>query len=107
VAALALVITYVGGGAVVSEQEARAFYFALPGIFLSMAAFGVAPKEKSVFVSALLVVNGVILTADGLMVSYPYLASLYFTGPVIGFFFALVVLALGIVKSVMTGIRSV
>lgn len=101
VAALALILVYVFGEGIMPRQETRAFIFATSGMILSMAAFAVVPRQKSILLSVLLVVNGAILTIDGLIVTRN-LTVVYFPGPAIGFVFALIVLALGIAKSAIT-----
>lgn len=101
IAALALILFYVFGEGIVPRQDTRAFIFATAGMVLSIAAFAVEPRQRSVLLSALLVVNGMILTVDGLIVTRN-LTVVYFPGPAIGFVFALIVLALGIAKSVLT-----
>lgn len=101
VVALALIIVYVFGEGIMPRQETRAFIFATSGMILSVAAFAVVPRQKSILLSALLVVNGVILTIDGLIVTRN-LTVVYFPGPAIGFVFALIVLGLGIAKSTIT-----
>ncbi|HEX7033107.1 MAG TPA: hypothetical protein VF172_08920 [Nitrososphaera sp.] len=101
IAALALILIYVFGEGVVPRQETRAFVFATSGIMLSVAAFAVAPRQKSILLSALLVVNGMILTIDGIMVTRN-LTVVYFPGPATGLIFAAIVLAIGIAKSVIT-----
>lgn len=100
IAALALIIIYVFGEGIVPRQETRAFIFATSGMILSVLALAVAPRQKSILLSALLVVNGIILTIDGLIVTRN-LTVVYFPGPAIGFVFAVIVLALGITKSMM------
>ncbi|MEW6604914.1 MAG: hypothetical protein AB1351_09555 [Thermoproteota archaeon] len=105
VAALALILVYVFGEGIMPRQETRAFIFATSGMILSMAAFAVVPRQKSILLSVLLVVNGAILTIDGLIVTRN-LTVVYFPGPAIGFVFALIVLALGIAKSAITAMAS-
>ena len=101
IAASALISFYVFGEGIVPRQETRAFIFATSGLILSIAAFAVESRQKSILLSALLVVNGMILAIDGLIVTRN-LTVIYLPGPAIGFIFALIVLALGIAKSVMT-----
>ncbi|AFU59993.1 hypothetical protein Ngar_c30770 [Candidatus Nitrososphaera gargensis Ga9.2] len=86
------------------RQETRTFIFATSWLILSIAAFTVVVRQKSVLVSALLVISGLILTIDGLIVTRN-LTVVYFLGPAIGFIFALIVLALGIAKSVITATK--
>lgn len=105
IVALALIFVYVFGEGIVPRQETRAFVFATSGMILSVAAFAVAPRQKSILLSALLVVNGIILTIYGLIVTRN-LTVVYFPGPAIGFVFAVIVLVLGIAKSAMTAMAS-
>jgi hypothetical protein len=102
VASLILIVVYLVGDPIVPFREDRAFYFAAPAIVMSIVAFGISFREKSVFVSILLVVNGIILVADGIIVNYNYLVEGNFASQTSGFILALVVLGIGIVKSIMT-----
>ena len=102
VASLILIVVYLVGDPVVPFREDRAFYFAAPAIVMSIIAFGISFREKSVFVSILLVINGIILVVDGIIVKYNYLIAGYLPSQASGFILALVVLGIGIVKSVMT-----
>jgi hypothetical protein len=99
---LILIVVYLVGDPVVPSREDRAFYFAAPAIVLSIIAFGISFKEKSIFLSVLLVINGIILVVDGVIVNYNYLVEGNFASQTSGFVLALVVLGIGIVKSIMT-----
>jgi hypothetical membrane protein len=101
IAGLALILVYVFSEGIVPGQETRAFVFASSGLILSIAAFAIAVRKKSVLVSFLLVISGIILTIDGLIVTRN-LTVVYFPGPAIDFIFALIVLSLGITKSAIT-----
>ena len=102
IVALILIVTYLTGDPIVPSKEIRAFYFAAPAIVMSIVAFGISFREKSTFISILLVINGIILVVDGIIVSYNYLIAGYFASEASGFILALVVLGVGIVKSMMT-----
>ena len=102
IGSLILIVVYLVGDPVVPSIEDRAFYFAAPAIVMSIIAFGISFREKSVFVSVLLVINGIILVVDGIIVNYNYLIAGYLPSQASGFILALVVLGIGIVKSIMT-----
>ena len=102
IGSLILIVVDLVGDPVVPSIEDRAFYFAAPAIIISIVAFGISFREKSVFVSILLVINGIILVVDGIIVNYNYLIAGYLPSQASGFILALVVLGIGIVKSVMT-----
>ena len=102
VVSLVLIVAYLVGDPVVPSKEDRAFYFAAPAIVMSIVSFGIAFKEKSIFASVLLVVNGIILVVDGIIVNYNYLIAGYLPSQASGFVLAIVVLGIAIVKSIMT-----
>ena len=102
IVSLILIVVYLVGDPVVPLREDRAFYFAAPAIVMSIIAFGISFREKSVFVSILLVINGIILVVDGIIGNYNYLIAGYLPSQASGFVLALVVLGIGIVKSIMT-----
>ncbi len=106
IVALILIVIYLTGDPIVPFKENRAFYFAAPAIVMSVVAFGISFREKSTFLSILLLVNGIILVVDGIIVSYRYLITGYFASQASGFVLALVVLGLGIVKSIMTFMKT-
>ena len=102
IVSLILIVVYLVGDPVVPSREDRAFYFAAPAIVISIVAFGISFREKSIFVSILLVINGIILVVDGIIVNYNYLIAGYLPSQASGFILSLVVLGIGIVKSIMT-----
>jgi hypothetical protein len=102
IVSLILIVVYLVGDPVVPSREDRAFYFAAPAIVISIVAFGISFREKSVFVSILLVINGIILVVDGIIVNYNYLIAGYLPSQASGFILSLVVLGIGIAKSIMT-----
>jgi hypothetical protein len=72
---------------------------------MSIEVFAISFKQNSIFVSVLLVINGIILYCrDGIIIiaSYNYPIAGYFASQAAGFILALVVLAFGIVKGIMT-----
>ncbi len=77
--------------------------FGLTTIAFSTAAFFISLKKESVLISALLVASGVVITLHGLAETRN-LSVIYFPGPIMGFLFGLWVVALGIVKSIRTGL---
>lgn len=77
--------------------------FGLTTIAFSTTAFFISLKNKSVLVSALLVASGIVITLHG-VAETRNLTIIYFPGPILGFLFGLWVIALGIVKSVRTGL---
>jgi hypothetical protein len=102
IVSLILIVVYLVGDPVVPSREDRAFYFAAPAIVISIVAFGISFREKSVFVSILLVINGIILVVDGIIINYNYIIAGYLPSQASGFILSLVVLGIGIVKSIMT-----
>ena len=102
IVALILIVIYLIGDPIVPFKESRAFYFAAPAIVMSIVVFGISFREESIFVSILLVINGIILVVDGIIASYNYLIAGYFASQASGFILALVVLGVGILKSIMT-----
>ncbi len=102
IAALILIVIYLTGDPIVPSKENRALYFAAPAIVMSIVVFGISFREKSIFISILLIINGIILVIDGIIVSYNYLIAGYFASQASGLVLALVVLGVGIVKSIMT-----
>ena len=102
IVSLILIVVYLVGDPVFPSKEDRAFYFAAPAIVMSIVAFGISFREKSIFASVLLVINGVILVVDGIIVNYNSLTAGYFSSQASGFVLAIVVLGIGIEKSIMT-----
>ncbi len=105
IGALILIVIYLTGDPIILFKENRAFYFAAPAIVLSIVAFGISFREKSIFLSIMLLVNGIILVVDGIIDNYNYLIRGYFASQASSSGFvvlAIVVLALGIVKTIMT-----
>lgn len=83
------------GGFLPIDSKTRGIGFGVPPIILSMAAFFISMKEKSTFVSVLLLVNGVLIMIGGIM---PIATGNIELGlPILGA--GIWILALGIVKS--------
>ena len=51
VASLILIVVYLVDDPIVPFREDRAFYFAAPAIVMSIVAFGISSREKSIFVT--------------------------------------------------------
>lgn len=76
--------------------------FGLSTISFSTTAFFISLRKRSLLVSALLVASGIVITVHG-VIETRNLAVIYFPGPILGVIFGLWVLALGIAKSIKTG----
>ncbi len=70
-------------------------------IIFSTAAFFVSWKERSILISALLIMNGVLYMIPA-VIATGYFKFITIPGPIIGVFFGSWMLALGIAKSVRT-----
>jgi hypothetical protein len=92
----------VGGFLPIPSPMARGIAFELPTLALSAASFALSWRKTSVLVSVVLFVTGLLMVIDGISVGTRFFSVLNLPGPVIGFIYGLVVLALGITKSVMT-----
>lgn len=91
------------GGSLPLDVATGGIVFGLTTIAFSTTAFFISLKNKSVLVSALLVASGIVITLHG-VTETRNLTIIYFPGPILGFLFGLWVIALGIVKSVRTGL---
>jgi hypothetical protein len=89
----------VGGFLPVPSPMSRGLAFELPTLALSAAAFALSWRKPSVLVSIVLLVTGTLMIIDGVTIGTRYFVALTLPGPVIGFIYGLVVLALGIIKS--------
>jgi hypothetical protein len=92
----------VGGFLPVPSPMARGLAFELPTLALSAAAFALSWRKPSVLVSIVLLVIGTLMIIDGVTIGTRYFIVLTLPGPIIGFVYGLVVLALGIIKSMRT-----
>jgi hypothetical protein len=78
--------------------------FAVTGVLLASAAFGVSWGQKSVLISALLLISGTLVTVNAIIATRN-VSILVFPGPIIGVILGLVLLALGIAKSLSTATK--
>jgi hypothetical protein len=78
--------------------------FAGTGILLAAAAFGVSWGRKSVLISVLLLISGILLTVNETIYTINF-SILVIPGPIIGVILGLVVLGLGIAKSISTATK--
>jgi hypothetical protein len=92
----------VGGFLPVPRPMARGLAFELPTLALSAAALALSWRKPSVLVSIVLLVIGTLMIIDGVTIGTRYFVVLTLPGPIIGFVYGLVVLALGIIKSMRT-----
>ena len=84
------------------DIQTAGILFGLSGILLSIGAFAISWGQKSVLISGLLLVTGILITLGGIA-GTGYFAVIVFLGPIIGVFLGLAVIGMGIVKSIMTG----
>ena len=75
--------------------------FAVTGVLLAAAAFGMSWGQKSVLISALLLISGTLVTVNAIIATRNF-SILVFPGPIIGVTLGLVLLVLGIAKSLST-----
>jgi len=92
-----------GGFLPISSPMIRGLSFQLSSLIVSAVAFAVSWSKPSFLVSIVLIAAGVLMVVDGITIGTRYFAILTLPGPIIGFTYGLAVLALGIVKSVKTG----
>ena len=78
--------------------------FAVTGVLLAAAAFGASWGQKSVLISALLLISGTLVTVNAIIATRN-VSILVFPGPIIGVILGLVLLALGIAKSLSTATK--
>ncbi len=78
--------------------------FAVTGVLFAAAAFGVSWGQKSVIISALLLISGTLVTVNAIISTRSF-SILVFPGPIIGVILGLVLLALGIAKSLSTATK--
>jgi hypothetical protein len=84
------------------DTQTAGIMFGLTGILLSIGAFAISWGQKSVLISGLLLVTGILITLGGIA-GTGYFAVIVFPGPIIGVFLGLAVIGMGIVKSIRTG----
>jgi hypothetical protein len=92
----------VGGFLPISSPLIRGFAFELPTLALSAASFALSWRRFSVLFPIVLLATGVLMVIDGIAIGTRYFTVLNLPGPLIGFIYGLVVLALGITKLVTT-----
>jgi hypothetical protein len=78
--------------------------FAVTGVLLAAAAFGVSWGQKSVLISTLLLISGTLVTLNAIIASRNF-SILVFPGPIIGVILGLILLALGVAKSLSTATK--
>lgn len=78
--------------------------FAVTGVLLAAAAFGVSWGQKSVLISALILISGTLVTVNAIIATRN-VSILVFPGPIIGVILGLILLALGIAKSLSTATK--
>lgn len=102
-AALVLaLVDAIGGSSLPVDVATGGIVFGLSTISFSTCAFFISLRKRSLLVSALLVASGIVITIHG-VIETRNLAVIYFPGPILGVMFGLWVLALGIAKSIKTG----
>jgi hypothetical protein len=94
-----------GGFLPVANPMIRGLLFQLSSLIFSAAAFATSWNKSSLLVSIVLVVNGALMVIDGITTGTRYFTILVLPGPIIGFIYGLIVLVLGVVKSIRTGIE--
>jgi hypothetical protein len=99
-AALALVLTNTVGGVAVL-QAGLATPLVISAVVLGVAAFVVSLRQRSYLVAALLVAVGIIGMIPPIIAT-GYFAVIVFPGPIIGVFFGLAILGLGVAKGIGT-----
>jgi hypothetical protein len=87
----------------ISPTQVR-LLFAGTGILLAAAAFGVSWGQKSVLISVLLLISGALLAVNETIYTINF-SILVIPGPIIGVILGLVVLGLGIAKSISTATK--
>jgi hypothetical protein len=87
----------------ISPTQVR-LLFAGTGILLAAAAFGVSWGQKSVLISVLLLIGGALLSVNETIYTINF-SILVIPGPIIGVILGLVVLGLGITKSISTATK--
>ena len=80
----------------------RGALFEISALALSATAFALSWAKPSIVVSLILILTGILMTVDAVAIGTKYFSILTVPGPIIGFFYVLAVLLLGIVKAAMT-----
>lgn len=100
-AALALSFTNMIGGLALLQTAALATAFVISAVVLAAAAFVISLRRRSIVVAAMLGVTGIMIMIPA-MAATGYFAAIVFPGPIIGVFFGLGVIGLGVAKGVGT-----
>jgi hypothetical protein len=100
-AALALSFTNMAGGLALLQTTAVATAFVIGAVVLSIAAFVLSLRNRSIVVAAMLGVTGIMVMIPA-MAATGYFAAIVFPGPIIGVFFGLGVIGMGVAKGVGT-----
>jgi Ca2+/Na+ antiporter len=80
----------------------RGALFGIPALVLSVASFAFAWNKPTIIVSLFLLITGTLMTADGIAIGTRNLSVLSIPGPIIGLFYGLAVLSLGVAKAIQT-----
>ncbi len=99
---LALVDAIWGSSSLPVDVATGGIVFGLSTISFSTAAFFISLRKRSLLVSALLVASGIVITAHG-VIETRNLTIIYIPGPILGVIFGLCVLALGVARTIKTG----
>jgi len=82
----------------------RGAFFEIPALGLSVASFAFSWKRHQIIISILLLISGSIMVADRIAIGIRYLTILTVPEPIIGLLNGLVVLLLGLAKTIMIAI---
>lgn len=100
-AALVLILINVIGGPELVQSAADATAIVISAVALAVTAFVLSLKQKSFPLAAILSATGIILMIPP-MISTGFFAYIVFPGPIIGVFFGLAILGLGVAKGIGT-----
>jgi polyferredoxin len=98
-ATLALILTNVLGGPALLRSAGLAAVLAISAIAVAAGAFIVSWKQRSFLVAGLLAASGIILMIPAIIAT-GYFTVIVFPGPILGVIFGLVILGLGVAKSI-------
>lgn len=88
----------------ISNPMMRGALFEIPALVLSATSFALSWNKPSIIVSLFLLVTGTLMTVDGIAIGTRYLSIIAIPGPIIGLFYGLAVLSLGVTKAIMTAV---
>lgn len=80
----------------------RGGLFGIPSLVLFATSFAISRNETSILLPLILISSGAVMVADGITIGTRYLSNLTVPGPVIGLFYGLTVLSLGLAKGILT-----